>query len=774
MKKRLFTFLIILLTALPLFAQRPKVGLVLCGGGAKGAAHIGVLKVLEENNIPIDYIAGTSTGAIVGGLYAAGYSAEELDSLTLSQDWTVIMSDALPRRNITIDAKKIDDRLTLKVPFGNHFFRDLSNNRNRSIKDRGDSTRRREEKPPIQFASNPGLPMALIAGQNIYNLFAGLTIGYQDSISFDKLTIPYACVAVDLNNKKEVVFHSGVLAQAMRSSMAIPGVFAPVKIGDMLLVDGGVTNNYPVDVAKEMGADIIIGVKLGEYDEKKESINNVGDVVNALIDMMMEGKYDEGVKNTDIFITPSVLGYNSMSFEEKSLRTLIDNGEKAALDKISEIRDLKEYLDEKEKETDMNLIGPKYVRPQYQKAIRLDQDSIVLASISFKGISEKDGELLLRKCKLKTNEKIPGIEIQKAIELFYATEAYSSVTYSLYGTENPYDMVINFVPSFGNQIGLGVRFDSEEIAALLLDVRLNYLRLYGSKYDFSARASYNYALSAGYSYNNMHSMQFNANYSFRRYDMGLLDNGKQVNNMAFRQSLFDVGFSTRGFKTARIAFGARYTLFDYTSLISETYVPDVYDSNINRDNFLSAYAGITIDGLDDNVFPKKGVYLNVKGSYFFDIFKNNDVPFLTASFKFKSVASIGNRVAMIPFMHCRVVIGDNAPAAYMNVMGGYEFGRYMEQQMPFYGINNAYSFGSYLGVIGTDLRVQIGGNHYLYAGINYGKEANAIKEIFDVDGIWGARLGYSFDMKFGPLSFDLHWSDYTSKVGAYMSFGYWF
>ena len=183
-------FIIILLFFQDGYAQRKKVGVVLSGGGAKGVAHIGVLKVLEEAGIPIDYIAGTSMGAIVGGLYAVGYDANALDSMVRVQNWPFLLSDKVYRFNLPFSVKESNEKYLLSLPF--------SQKKGLSV------------------------PAGFVSGQNIYNLFSDLTVGYHDSISFKDLPIPFACVAANMVNGKEVVMDSGVLPLAMRASMAIP------------------------------------------------------------------------------------------------------------------------------------------------------------------------------------------------------------------------------------------------------------------------------------------------------------------------------------------------------------------------------------------------------------------------------------------------------------------------------------------------------------------------------------------------------------------------
>ena len=220
MKKCLIFLLMTLFAFSSVATERKKVGLVLGGGGAKGVAHIGVLKVLEEAGIPIDYIAGTSMGAIVGGLYSIGYAPAEIDSMVSSLDWQMLLSDKVQRSNLSFPEKENSERYIISIPFG------------KEKKDR--------------FMSG------VIKGQNLQNLFSSLTIGYHDSVDFNSFHIPFACVALDIVDGKEKVFHEGSLPTSMRASMAIPAVFTPVRLDSMVLVDGGLCNNYPADVARAM------------------------------------------------------------------------------------------------------------------------------------------------------------------------------------------------------------------------------------------------------------------------------------------------------------------------------------------------------------------------------------------------------------------------------------------------------------------------------------------------------------------------------------------
>ena len=234
--------------------SRPKVGLVLSGGGARGAAHVGVIRLIEEMQLPIDYVAGTSMGAIIGALYATGYTADEMDSLLMAQDWKMLLSNDIPRKMQPYALRIAKKRHQLNIPYRNSVPADNSVH----YQDADIKVRRNGLRAFPKMLARPGL----IDGQNLLNEFTRLTFVHHDSVSYSQLPRPFACVAADLVTGEGVVLDHGYLAESMRASMSIPGVFYPVYKGNQVLVDGGVVNNYPVDVARNMGADIIIGVEL--------------------------------------------------------------------------------------------------------------------------------------------------------------------------------------------------------------------------------------------------------------------------------------------------------------------------------------------------------------------------------------------------------------------------------------------------------------------------------------------------------------------------------
>ena len=307
MKKYLSLMLLVLMCTLSVSgARRPKVALVLGGGGAKGAAEVGALKVIEQVGVPIDYIVGTSIGSIIGGLYSIGYRADDLDSLFVNQNWLKLFNDG-----------RVHGQGRLHEVRGPGL-----------MKGRG----------VIQFLDT------LISRRPQ----AKALPGYPDSIDFNHLPIPYRAVACDINTGKTAVLASGSLSMSMRASMAIPGAFKPVRRDSLLMLDGGLVNNLPVDVARAMGADYVIAIDLTQNkhpDFQPKSIRKSMPKATKWLRTRPDFvNYNRNRAQADVYINPTLKGYNVMSFKPKAIRAMIGLGEQAAKEKTSALKALKKKL----------------------------------------------------------------------------------------------------------------------------------------------------------------------------------------------------------------------------------------------------------------------------------------------------------------------------------------------------------------------------------------------------------------------------------------------
>ncbi|MBI3405722.1 MAG: patatin-like phospholipase family protein, partial [Acidobacteria bacterium] len=291
--------------------QRPKVGVALAGGGARGFAHIGFLKWLEHNRIPVDYISGTSMGALVGSAYATGKSPEEIEALFDGMDWDAVLNGKAPYEQLSYRRKEDDRRYPNTIEFG---------------------LRKKQL----------SLPRGLVSNHAVGLILDRFALPFWQAPSFDDLPIPFRCVATDLVKGEAVTFRDGSLSQALRATMAIPGVFTPVRHGGQLLVDGGILNNLPTEALVEMGADVVIAVRLSRLPRNPDELP-LGGIVDGAIDVVLENNERKSVETARqkvrvIFLTLDVGEYTSMDFAQA--KEIAARGEQVAQDAVAELQAL--------------------------------------------------------------------------------------------------------------------------------------------------------------------------------------------------------------------------------------------------------------------------------------------------------------------------------------------------------------------------------------------------------------------------------------------------
>ena len=728
---------------------RPKVALVLCGGGAKGAAHIGVIKVLEEAGVPVDMVVGTSIGGLVGGIYAMGYNADEIDAIVSGCDWKYLLSDNTnSRRDASFNQKALDAKYLLKVPF---YSLNLGENE-------------AKEESPISK-----LPAGLISGQNVLNLLNGLSVGYQEPMDFSNLPVPFACVAADISSGEVVVLKDGVLPVAMRATMAIPGVFAPVELDGRVLVDGGILNNFPVDVARDMGADIVIGVDIQNDSPSPENLKSIPQILSQLFSLIGNESYVRNVKDVDILIKPDVSNYGTYSFNKAAIEQLIVNGYAAAREKYDQLYDLGRRLN-------TLALGESVIKAP--KATDVVRDTFCFKSVTINGIEKKNEHWLRRLSGLKPGLKLTGNDINKGVSILMGTKAFSSVNYVVMnkGTEDE-QLVVNVRKGPANIVAVGARYDSEEAAAMLVHLGIREYSLLGSKLGFTGRLSYNPYGEVDYSFTSKDFPKIGASYKVGGVDMNIYKSTANQNNLLFIYQRALVNLSNIYLRNFNFEVGSRWEHYDFNDY-QKTNVPDGFPIRELKDrSYMSVYLKAMMDTRDDNYYPTSGMYFDADGAFYHTDFHSGFSKFGSMAVNIGGVANITRSLALLPALYGRVVIGNMTEIPFLNYVGGSEPGRYLEQQMPFIGVNYANLVLNNSAIIGrVDLRQRIGKNHYVYAMANYLRSHMSFDGIFSNRGVgnWGAGLKYSYDSHIGPLSFNVHWSDFDHRVSAYVSLGHYF
>lgn len=749
--------------------HRPTVALVLSGGGAKGAAHIGVIEHIERLGIPVDVVLGTSMGGLIGSLYSLGYTPAQMDSIIKGIDWNWAFTDKVSREYISYDEMKYKEKYLLSIPF---FYEKEYFKKKMDDESSYDDIRRHNEfyigadhtdegRELIRRNLMGSLPSAFIYGQNVSNLISSLTVGYQDSTDFCNLPIPFVCVATDMVSGKAKIWHGGKINVAMRSTMSIPGVFAPVRHEGMVLVDGGLRDNYPTALAREIGSDIIIGVDLSDNRKSYSSVNNIGDIIGQGIDMLGRDAFERNVEIPDVKIKPDLREFNMMSFSSRNIDTIIVRGRQAALAQDSLLRDV------------ATRTSTGHARDFINTRV-FTGDSLLISDVEVRGVTPEERSILMNRLKVNFEQKISRKDLDHIVAQIYGTQAYDFVTYELLGDVEPFRLIVNCRKGPVHQLGIGVRADTEEIVSVLLNIGLFTHKLHGHSMDLEAKIGANPYMNVNWSYTPRKLPTVNAKFSIRGTDMNMLNfNNDNRLSFSYFNATQEFYFSNIHWKYFDINGGIRNDVFVFKNMRASQFVGD-YDFENLKNDYVSLFADARADSFDDGYFPSKGVKAGASYAWTFAGLPNHTKNFQTVTADAKVVVPMGKRVAFIPSFSARFLLGTDIPVAYFNALGGSLPGRYVNQQIPFYGINKLAAMKNILTVYRTDLRVNLAKNHYITAIANYARSCDFLISYAVGPGYMGAALEYSYDTIFGPLTANIHWSDFTDKVGFFISAGYSF
>ncbi|WP_113924320.1 patatin-like phospholipase family protein [Cognataquiflexum aquatile] len=420
----LFIFIVLFLQAQEKEnADRPKIGLVLSGGGAKGMAHVGILRYMEKAGIRPDFIVGTSMGSVVGGLYALGYSADELEQIILNIDWDILITNRVGFNDISFEEKEYYNRYLVELPV---------------------------------IEGKVSLPSGLIHGQMLSETLHYYTWPANNIESFDDFPIPFRCITTDVKTGEGIVLKGGYLHDALRASIAIPTFFTPFDMDSTMVVDGGVVNNFPVDVVKEMGADIIIGVNVG--DEDFLDPKDIGTFSGILMQIAMSKSYSrlrQNIQDTDIYIKPDLKNYSTGSFSK--FREILELGDLAGQKHAQKFKNLADSLD---------VFVP-------TPGIGLDVAPIVISDIEVKGNYLFSDVLIKSKLNIKAGETVTRQELREGMSRVFGINGFYKVDYSLIKTgEDIYQLVIRANEKPKSLLFASVHYDNQFSAGILLNLTM--------------------------------------------------------------------------------------------------------------------------------------------------------------------------------------------------------------------------------------------------------------------------------------------------------------
>lgn len=715
--------------------QDLKVGLVLSGGGAKGLAHIGTLKIIDSLGIRVDYIGGTSMGAIIGSLYASGYTGKQIDSIFKITDFSKLIQDDLPRSAKTFYEKEDAERYAITLPFENF---------------------------QVSF------PSSISRGQNVYNKLAGLLLHVDHIDDFSKLPIPFLCIASDIEKAEPVILEKGFLPEAITASGAFPSLFEPIPISKKLLIDGGVTNNYPIDEIRAKGMDVIIGIDVQDKLANRDKLKSAISILNQINNFRTIKAMREKSKKTDVYIHPDIKGFSVMSFDKG--RELIKRGQEAGMQELEALQKIAAQQQQK-----------RTLKPVKAK------DSININYIHLRGNEKYTRSYVRGKLRFKTPKKVSFKKFQEGIGNLAATGNFTGIRYkTIRNSDGTKDIILNLRERPNKTfLRLAAHYDDVYKTAGLINVTKKKVLFNNdvASLDFiigdNIRYNFEYYIDKGYYWSVGLKSRFNTferginfdliredneNPNLNRIDLDVAD----LTNQLYAQTVIREEFV--------FGIGAEHKRLKLTS---ETIVEgNEEETTFEKSDFISTFGNLKLDTYDNKYFPSSGLFFSGDFHWYLysSDFNKNFNPFSIAKAKIGYATTIIDNVSLNISSEGGFKIGDKSTNSLDFVLGGFG-NNFINNYTSFLG----YDFLSFTGNSFVKGTLAIDYNfltkHHVNLTANY---ANAGNDIFR-SGEWftepdfsGYAVGYGLETFFGPLQVKYAWTPQQEKDQLYFSVGFWF
>ena len=706
--------------------RRPRVGVVLCGGGAKGFAHIGVLRKIEEAGIPIDYISGTSIGSIIGGLYAAGYDPDMMEKLVREQDWNTIIYDRIPDRIKPIEKKMENTKYIVTLPI---------------------------KKGKVKVGES------LVDGVYVNNLLSRLMLPAKGIDDFKKLSVPFYCMGTDIEKACEYEMDKGCLSRSIRASMAIPFFFTPVRYDGRLLIDGGMINNFPVRNMEEKDVDIIIGIDLEDYNIAADDIDNSLSLLTNVMNLSSLEQTEYGRKHCDIYIRPNLHGRNMMSFND--FDSILYYGEQAAEDMFPKLKRLGDSIHA--------ISDFEVVRPHAQPI-----DSLYVVDIRFNGLRDNNDPYVKREFSKTFPRMFSVDEIEETILRLKASGFYSDLWYEV--SDAPGGVVLtlhckevnnqsfSFDIHYDNNYGIGAlvnytltsKGNKFKRGALSVDLNVAecpYLRVRVNKRD-GKFFRYGTELFGGY-------------YQIDQYNEGKINHTYSIQND--RMELF--GQLTHSYFSS-LKLGVAGEFFHVNDLVGNMGLSKNYEF------YSYLYANYYLNTEDITTFAKRGWKINatVKCIFYDGVFSNSSS---TPAWSFQADAMKTSPVAekhSIKFggsVNARLGTTE-LPIPYKYFIGGQSKMKYADNIKAFDGLDFIEKVVDFASFARVAWQWNVYKQFYTIVSTNFGHMNSDFRQWFKKDSfVMGAGLTLGINTFAGPVEVSLMTSNINEFVG-FINVGYWF
>lgn len=702
---------------------RPKIGLVLSGGGAKGLAHIGVIKVLEEAGIQPDFIGGTSMGAIIGGFYALGYSTEFIEHIVKSQDWNQLIYDRFPRNYINISEKGIDESFLINFPLRQNKF---------------------------------SMPSGVIQAQEITWLFSKLCTPSYRNRNFDDLQTPFLCIGTDLKTGKSILLNSGDLAMAMRSSMAIPVVFTPVKHQGSLLVDGGVVNNYPVLDVKNMGADIIIGSDVQFSEVSTDELQSMTGAMMHIIGYHSVDAQKKAEKETDIYIHPDIDSFGVLSFDKAD--TLIKLGEIKAREYLPQLKALADSLNKIEK-----------IPIKIHQTVPLD--SIYIENIEYLGLNRVPQKMLDGYKSFNTPNMIAISDIETWVRSIHGTKFFSLVRYEFIPISyNRSILRLTLQEASSRILSAGLHFDSDYKTDINLKATFRNWLFPASKANIILALGNNIKFRADYWINNGMrpgpglALDFTIlnTYQYKDQKRTSVIRCTDIQFTPFFKSIFksyiELGIA------AQLEYSGLHPSVSYISLenINKVSVNGMFYAKADTRNALH--------------YPNKGTYFDFTVKAIQQLSNTRHHLYWFGCVSFNTSIKFSNLFTLRPLANAVLSSeGWEMPPhpEYNAFLGGCVSHTAIIGGINFIGLRNIQFTGNHAYSLGVDAQFNIWKNkHFIVGTFNFGDIKNELKAFANTNNmVFGMGVTYAYNSFVGPISVTAMGGN-NLNFGAFLNIGF--
>ena len=698
----------------------PKIGLALSGGGAKGMAHVGVLRALEEHNVKIDYISGTSMGAVVGSMYALGYSVNQIEQYLLAVNWDALLNNELSRKHLSVLDRESSEKYLL------------------SFDVLGDKIK---------------APDAFNKGQYMLKELSFLTFPAHGDTIFSNFPIPFLCITADLISGEEVVLEHGDLAEALRASVAMPSMFSPFKIKNKTYVDGGVRNNLPIAILKDKkNMDFVIASNVQGRLYTEEELNSILKILEQVSSFANKIGYQEQIDKADLMIKPAVTQYNITSYKYSD--TIIKLG----------YHEAKKFAKVFEK-------LPKRETPLKPQIDLRREEEIYISKIEVEGIDEVTARFVQSKMRLKKSGWYTPKKLDAGLDRLYGSNNFDYLHFSMLPTDSTYTLVVKVHEKESNMsLKLGIHYDDDFGLGILGNVTLRNALLPNSRFTFDVVLSENIRGKVTYVYDRGFIPALGVQFAFNRFGTRIYENRQPITSLTYQD------FSLNTFVSS--TFSNNYNVGGGIKFENVSYLEDFIALGIGKfnHNYIQYHAFLDFDALDRKYKPRKGFKLKAEfrtisrqkqGVEFYD---PSSVIYAQYEHAFSFTSNFGMHATIL----AATTIGPNLDLPYNIYLGGLGE-NYNNFIYPFLGYRYMELIGRNAVTLRADIYYEPFKNHFFTLKANIGKLEPSVDGLFNSNILLdGYGISYGYNSLFGPLEFTIIGSTNHPDIYTYLSLGFWF